>query len=65
MSEQTQSPGLLTYAQAAAKLGIGIRTLKAWVKARRIRAIRLSPGAVRFRESDLELFISRKATISY
>lgn len=66
MSEQlTQaSTGLLTYEQAAAKLSVSVRTLKDWVSRKKIRAIRMG-GAVRFRDADLEAFISRNATIRY
>jgi len=65
-SPPAKAPGcLLTYDEAAVRLGVCVRTLKSWVAARKLRAIRITPKVVRFRECDLEGFISRKATIAY
>ena len=58
--------GMLTYAEACAFLGGGKpytpTTLRRWVREGRLRAIRLSARAVRFRKTDLEAFVTRAGT---
>lgn len=66
MSEQlTSQPGPLNYAQAAARLGVSARTVRRWVAERRLRACRPTKRTVVIRESDIEIMLSRKATIAY
>jgi excisionase family DNA binding protein len=48
---------LLTVEQAAAKLQIKAKTLKDWLRAGRIRGVRVGK-LWRLRESDLEAFIT-------
>ena len=57
---------MLTYGEACAFLGGGKpytpTTLRRWVREGRLRAIRLSARAVRFRKADLRDFVSRAGT---
>jgi len=51
---------LLTVEQAAAKLQIAPKTLKDWLRAGRIKGVRLGK-LWRLKESDLEAFINKSA----
>ena len=51
---------LLTVEQAAAKLQIAPKTLKDWLRAGRIKGVRLGK-LWRLKESDLEAFINQSA----
>jgi excisionase family DNA binding protein len=53
MSEQ---PELLTARQAAAHLGLSENTVRAWVRLRRIRYVKVG-RSVRFRPADLDAVV--------
>ena len=53
----TQREGLLTYEQAAARLGIAEKTLRNWVAARRIAFVRVSARCTRFDPADLDAYV--------
>jgi excisionase family DNA binding protein len=53
MSEQ---PELLTTRQAAAHLGLSENTVRAWVRLRRIRYVKVG-RSVRFRPADLDAMV--------
>jgi excisionase family DNA binding protein len=54
MSEQ---PELLTTRQAAAHLGLSENTVRAWVRLRRIRYVRVGRRSIRFRRGDLDAMV--------
>lgn len=51
---------LLTYEDAARLLGVTVRTIKNWVKARCFPVVRLSQRTVRIRQHDLDRFIQKR-----
>lgn len=61
----TSGNGLLTYPQAAEFLGVGRRTLERLVARRKVRCLRPGPHSIRFRECDLQAYLSKTASISY
>jgi excisionase family DNA binding protein len=54
MSEQ---PSLLTTREAAAHLGLSENTVRAWVRLRRIRYVRVGRRSIRFRPDDLDAMV--------
>ncbi|MGE9291135.1 MAG: helix-turn-helix transcriptional regulator [Puniceicoccales bacterium] len=56
-----ESKALLTRREAAEYLGCCVHTLMAWGRAGKVREIRLSRRAVRYRVADLERFIDEGA----
>jgi excisionase family DNA binding protein len=50
--------GLLRLPEAARRLGLKPATLRSWVMRRRVRFVRLSARAIRFRAEDIERIIS-------
>lgn len=58
---QTSVPTLLAPAQTAELLGVGIKTLERWRSTGDgPRFVKLSPGTVRYRAADLNLFIAER-----
>lgn len=58
----SQANQLLTRKEAAAFLGVCQHSLLKWGKAGRIREIRLTRRAIRYRLADLEKFIEEGAS---
>lgn len=56
------SKDLLTRKEAAEYLGVCIHSLMHWGKAGKIREIRLTRRAIRYRRADLEQFILEGAS---
>lgn len=54
-----RTPILLTCAEAARSLGVSVRTIKNWARARAFPVVRLSNRIVRIRVADLESFVER------
>lgn len=59
---QTATQKLLTRKEAAEHLGVCVHSLMKWGRTGKIREIRLSRRAVRYRVSDLENFIEEGAS---
>lgn len=58
---QTSVPTLLAPAQTAELLGVGIKTLERWRSTGDgPRFVKLSPGTVRYRAADLNLFVAER-----
>lgn len=51
---------LLTYSQAAKRLGVSVRTIKSWVSARAFPVVRMSLRTVRIREHDLDRWVEKR-----
>lgn len=62
---EERANSLLNYRQAAARLGVSERKVRTLVAERKLRAIRLGHRTVRFRDCDIDLCLSRRATIAY
>jgi excisionase family DNA binding protein len=56
------SAPLLTTRQVAERFGVGSETILRWVRSGRLPAIRISTGAIRFRESEIEAWLDEHAT---
>jgi excisionase family DNA binding protein len=52
-----QQPELLNARQAAAHLGLSENTVRAWVRLRRIRYVRVGRRSIRFRPDDLDAMV--------
>src|SRR5579859_6954035 len=57
-----QASGLLTVREAASYLKVSPVTVKRYLKSGRLRAVHLSPRAVRIRHSELERFLAPTQT---
>ncbi|MFC3214126.1 helix-turn-helix transcriptional regulator [Novosphingobium panipatense] len=58
---QTSVPALLTPAQTAELLGVGVKTLERWRSTGDgPRFVKLSPGTVRYRAVDLNQFVAQR-----
>ena len=55
-------PSLLTAIQAAGRLAVSLRTLRALIAAGKLRVIRLSPRSLRIDPVDLAVFIDERRT---
>jgi excisionase family DNA binding protein len=53
---------LLTYEQAAARLGVSCRSVRRYVAQRKISSVRISGNVRRIRETDLERSIEKLTT---
>jgi excisionase family DNA binding protein len=56
------SDRLLTTREVAERFGVVSETILRWVRTGRLPAIRISTGAIRFRESELESWLDERAT---
>jgi excisionase family DNA binding protein len=56
---------LLRKPEAAAFLGVSVRTLTTLVQQRKVIALRPAPKCVRFRPTDLERYLSDSANRKY
>ena len=56
-----EEPDLWNYQKTAQRLGIPVGTLYSWVHLRRIPHVRLGPALVRFRKSEIEVWLSQRA----
>jgi excisionase family DNA binding protein len=53
---------LLTTREVAERFGVVTETILRWVRCGRLPAIRISTGAIRFRESEIESWLDEHAT---
>jgi excisionase family DNA binding protein len=56
------SDPLLTTRQVAERFGVVSETILRWVRCGRLPAIRISTGAIRFRESEIESWLDEHTT---
>jgi excisionase family DNA binding protein len=56
------SERLLTTRQVAERFGVVSETILRWVRCGRLPAIRISAGAIRFRESEIEAWLDEHTT---
>jgi excisionase family DNA binding protein len=56
------SEHLLTTREVADRFGVNPETILRWTRSGRLPAIRLSVGAIRFRESEIEAWLDEHAT---
>jgi excisionase family DNA binding protein len=54
---------LLTAREVAQVIGVSTETILRWTRRGDLPAIRLPGGAIRFREDDLEQWLSHRATV--
>jgi excisionase family DNA binding protein len=54
---------MLTVSEAATELGVSAKTVRRWIKSKRLRALRFSPRALRVREHDLSVFCKKSETV--
>lgn len=63
--EQPDPDQLLTYSEAASLLRVHEKVVGEWVRAGRLRAVRLTPRAVRITRADLRRFVSAAGSTSW
>jgi excisionase family DNA binding protein len=61
---QARREGLLDTQEVARILGVHVQTVRRYIRARQLPAIRLTPRLYKVREHDLELFLKSRATIA-
>lgn len=55
---------LLTAREVAGLLGVSTETVLRWVRAGKLRAVKLPSGQTRFREDELDAWIAERATLA-
>lgn len=60
---QTPEPYDLTPAQAGELIGVSGNTIKRWVEERRLAALKLPNGYLRFRRSDIDEFMENSRVV--
>jgi excisionase family DNA binding protein len=54
--------GLLTAREVGEVLGVSAETILRWTRARKLPAIRLPSGAIRYREADIDEWLAARST---
>jgi excisionase family DNA binding protein len=62
VAETPVSEHLLTTREVAERFGVVSETVLRWVRCGRLPAIRISTGAIRFRESEIESWLDEHTT---
>jgi excisionase family DNA binding protein len=61
---QARREGLLDTQEVARILGVHVQTVRRYIRARQLPAIRLTPRLYKVREHDLELFLKSRTTVA-
>jgi excisionase family DNA binding protein len=61
---QVRREGLLDTQEVARILGVHVQTVRRYIRARQLPAIRLTPRLYKVREHDLQRFLESRATVA-